>query len=57
MSLTIPEIHDKLLVFDEVTLLEILNINAEDIIEAFQDRIEEMADRLEEMLEDDDIDD
>ena len=56
MSLTIPEINDKLLDYDEVTLLEILNINAEEIIEAFQDRIVEMADRLEEMLEDDDPD-
>lgn len=54
MSLTIPEICDKLLEYDEITLLEILDISSEDIIEAFIDKIEEQADTLERMLEDDD---
>lgn len=31
---------------DEVTILELLNINAEDLVEAFADRIEERYEQL-----------
>jgi hypothetical protein len=52
MPLTLPEICDRLKSIDEVSLLEILNITSEDLVERFQDLIEERADNLEEELED-----
>lgn len=52
MPLTLPEICDRLKSIDEVSLLEILNITSEDLVERFQDLIEERADNLEEDLED-----
>jgi hypothetical protein len=52
MPLTLPEICDRLKSIDEVSLLEILNITSEDLVERFQDLIEEKADNLEEELED-----
>lgn len=51
MSLTVPDIMDKLKQMDEVTLLEILEINSEQIVDRFADVIEEKADLLEEDLE------
>ena len=50
--LTIPDICDKLKRMDEVTILELLEINSEEIVNRFQDRIEDMADYLEEVLDD-----
>ena len=50
--LTIPDICDKLKRLDEVTILELLEINSEEIVNRFQDRIEDMADYLEEVLDD-----
>jgi hypothetical protein len=50
--LTFPDICDKLKRLDEVTILEVLEINTEEIVARFQDRIEDMADYLEELLDD-----
>jgi|TARA_R110000787_G_scaffold179632_2_gene291509 hypothetical protein len=50
--LTIPDICDKLKRMDEVTILELLEINSEEIVNRFQDKIEDMADYLEEALDD-----
>ena len=50
--LTIPDICDKLKRMDEVTILELLEINSEEIVNRFQDKIEDMADYLEEVLDD-----
>jgi hypothetical protein len=50
--LTIPDICDKLKRLDEVTILELLEVNSEEIVNRFQDRIEDMADYLEEVLDD-----
>ena len=50
--LTLPDICDKLKRLDEVTILELLNINSEEIVAKFQDKIEDMADYLEELLDD-----
>ena len=50
--LTLPDICDKLKRLDEVTILELLEINTEEIVARFQDRIEDMADYLEELLDD-----
>jgi hypothetical protein len=51
MPLTVPEIMDKLKMLDEITLLEVLNITSEDLVERFADVIEEKADSLEGDLE------
>lgn len=51
--LTLPELFDKLKDLDEITILEILCIDSEQLVEAFKDKIEEMADKLEQLLDDD----
>lgn len=52
MTLTLQEIKEKLAEqYDEVMLLEILEINSYDIVNAFFDRIEEKYDELNEDLE------
>jgi hypothetical protein len=51
MSLTSEEIADKLMQFDEVTLLEILNISSEELVERFTDKIEDRRSYFEEDLE------
>ena len=41
MTLTLNELKERLAEFyDEVTLLEVLNVNSFDLVEAFSDRIE-----------------
>ena len=50
--LTLPDICDKLKRLDEVTVLELLEINSEEIVAKFQDKIEDMADYFEELLDD-----
>ena len=47
MPLLLHEIKERLVELDEITLLELLNITSEDIVELFSDRIEERADSLE----------
>jgi len=47
MPLLLHEIKERLTTLDEVTLLELLNISSEDIVEMFSDRIEDNADKLE----------
>lgn len=46
MNLTIPEIVDRLKQLDEVTLLELLNITSEDIVNRFDDIIEDRVELL-----------
>lgn len=42
MTLTLQEIKEKLAEeYDEITLLEVLNINSFDLVDAFFDRIED----------------
>ena len=48
--LTIPDICDKLKRLDEVTILELLEINSEEIVNRFQDKIEDIADYLEDTV-------
>ena len=52
MSLTFADMLARLKHIDETSLLETLNISAEDIVERFEDRIMERWDQLEEELED-----
>lgn len=50
--MTLPELKEALAnAYDEVTLLELLNITAKDIVDKFADEIEEDQDRLEQELE------
>lgn len=47
MQLTLEELKERLAQqVDEVTLLELLDISAEDIVERFSDEIEEKFDKL-----------
>lgn len=52
MSLTLEDLKDRLKKQDEVSLLEILNITSEEIVERFIDLIEGKFEELEEELQD-----
>ena len=52
MALTILDLFDKLKRLDEISLLEILNITAEELVDRFEDRIEAMFDELVDELDD-----
>ena len=54
--LTLEELKEKLKREDEVTLLEMLNINAEDILERFEDFLEERYDQIISDYENEDTD-
>ena len=47
MPLLLHEIKERLKDLDEITLLELLDITSEDLVEMFSDKIEENADKLE----------
>lgn len=47
MALTLTDICDRLKQLDEITLMEVLEIDSEDLIERFMDRVEDNADMLE----------
>ena len=49
---TLEDIKDKLKQLDEVTLMEVLEITSEDLVERFIDRIEQKQDTLEIDLDD-----
>ena len=53
MTVTIEELKEKLKLIDEVTLLEVLEINSHQIVEAFEDKIIEQYDALAGDIEDD----
>lgn len=46
MQRTFQELCEDLKKFDETTLLELLNITSEELVDVFQDKIEENLDRL-----------
>lgn len=52
MALTHKDICDKLKQYDEITLMEVLGLTSEDLIERFQDKIEEKRYLFEADLED-----
>lgn len=54
MSLTLHELCKKLKNLDEISILELLNISAEELVNRFQDEIEERYDNLTEQFEDED---
>ena len=45
-SLTLQELKERLKRLDELSLLELLDVTSEEIVEMFVDRIEENFDRL-----------
>lgn len=46
MNITFEELKEKLQRVDEVTLLELLDIRSDDIVDRFEDYIEEQQDKL-----------
>ena len=53
MSLTFEDVRDRLKNLDEITLLEVLDISSEDIVDRFADKIEIKLDELEVEFEED----
>lgn len=51
MPLTFEEVKEKLKRLDEITLLEVLEISSEDLVENFGDKIEDKIEVLAEELE------
>ena len=55
MSLTLEELKEKLSnYYDEISLLELLNINSDDLVERFSDRIYNNMESLSEEFEGED---
>lgn len=48
MALTLEEIKARLKLLDELTLLELLGVSSEEIVERFDDKIEQDYERFEE---------
>ncbi|CAB5222392.1 hypothetical protein UFOVP369_4 [uncultured Caudovirales phage] len=46
MNRTFYELCEDLKKLDEITLMELLNLNSEEIVDAFQDKIEDNFERL-----------
>lgn len=46
MSLTLEEVKERLAMLDEITLMELLDIHSDELVEAFEDKIEENIDKL-----------
>lgn len=51
MSLTFADILHKLRLLDEITLMEVLEISSEDLVDKFEDKIEAKLDYLTDELE------
>ena len=51
MSLTLDELKERLSSLDEITLMELLDIHSDELVEAFEDKIEEEQDNLKRMLD------
>lgn len=45
-ELTLEELKERLAMLDEITLMELLDIHSDELVEAFEDRIEEQQDKL-----------
>lgn len=52
MNLTFEELKEKLKMIDEVSLIEMLDIRSDDIVERFYDVIEDQQQKLRRMLDD-----
>ena len=47
VRMTFEELKEKLSMLDEITLLELLNIHSDEIVERFEDYVEDNQDKLE----------
>ena len=47
MELTLEELKERLVRLDEITLMELLDIHSDELVEAFEDKIEENQEKLE----------
>ena len=45
-SMTLTELQEKLKEVDEITLMELLNVSSEDLVERFVDVVEDKFDKL-----------
>jgi hypothetical protein len=52
MPLTLRDVMSKLTTLDEITLLEVLEITSEELVERFIDKVENKYDQLEKELDD-----
>jgi len=52
MAYTLRDIIDKLKQYDEVMLLELLDISSEELLERFIDKVENNFEQLEELIND-----
>jgi hypothetical protein len=52
MAYTLRDVIDKLKQFDEITLLELLDISSEELLERFIDKVENNFDQLEDLIND-----
>lgn len=57
MSLTLEEVKEKLKKLDETSLLEVLNITSDQIVERFEDLIEDREDYFVKDLEEEEWED
>jgi hypothetical protein len=46
MNLTTRELKERLMQFDEIDIIELLDLTAEDILDRFEDLVEENYDKL-----------
>ena len=46
MNLTLAELKEKLMQFDEIDLIELLDLTSEDILERFEDIVEDKFETL-----------
>jgi hypothetical protein len=51
MTLTLPELIDRLKQLDEITLLESLGVTSEDLVDRFSDVIEDKQDHLQQLVD------
>jgi len=54
MALTLEELKARLAMLDEVTIMEALDIKADDLVEKFDDKIAERYEELSSELDDED---
>jgi hypothetical protein len=52
MAYTLRDVNDKIKQFDEITLLELLDISSEELLERFIDKVENNFEQLEDLIND-----
>jgi hypothetical protein len=46
MELTLEELKERLVMLDEITLMELLDIHSDELVETFEDKIEDNLEKL-----------